>query len=54
MKLIYSADMAAPDNPVAAGDFAEEAEPAGRDEEETDESEDFTPTKDSEQTRKIN
>ena len=54
MKLIYSADTAAPDNTVAAGDFAEEPEPAGHDEEETDENEDFAPTKDSEQTRKIN
>jgi len=54
MKLIYRADTTAPESSTVAGDFAEEHEAAGRDEEETDENEDFTPAKDSEQTRKIN
>lgn len=54
MKLIYRADTVTADNSPTTGDFAEEPEQTGIDEEESDENEDFVNPKDSEQTRKIN
>ena len=54
MKLLYRADAAMADNSPATGDFAEEPEQSGIDEEDSDEGEDFAKLTDSEQTRKIN
>lgn len=54
MKLLYRADAAMADNSPATGDFAEEPEQSGIDEEDSDEGEDFAKPTDSEQTRKIN
>ncbi|PKL50290.1 MAG: hypothetical protein CVV42_03280 [Candidatus Riflebacteria bacterium HGW-Riflebacteria-2] len=52
MKLIYQSDSA--NSPEIAGDFAEAPEQNSLEEEESEETEDFAPIEDSEQTRKIN